>query len=252
MQPQHSRCPSIAVVIPALDEHRTVGDVVRRTRAALRDSDSCSAIIIVVDDGSSDSTGRCAEEAGADRVLTNTSTLGLGAAVRRGLEEARRLGVDIVVKIDADLQHSPEDIPHLVAPIAAGAADLVFGDRFERIGYRMPLVRRLGNRVFSRLMRQITGWPVRDSQPGIFAGSRRYLDGFRIPEDYNYTQQVLIDGYQRSLRFRAVPVAFRERGTGTSFISVRYLWKVPWAIAKMVLAVGPRATTQGSHATTDS
>lgn len=244
MQRGRTERPLLAVIVPALDESRTVGEVVERTRVALSALESFSVAIIVVDDGSSDTTGRDARAAGADLVLTNPATLGLGAAVRKGLDTARGLGAEIIVKVDADLQHSPEDIPALVAPIAAGEADLVFGDRFERIDYRMPFVRRLGNRVFSGLMRWLTGWPVRDSQPGIFAGSRRYLDGFRIPDDYNYTQQVLIDGYQRSLRFMTVPVSFRERMSGASFVSLRYLWRVPWAIAKMVVSVGPHASTR--------
>lgn len=228
---------SVAVIIPARNEGSTVGEMVRRVRTSLNGCNQVAAIVIVVNDGSSDETGQIAMEAGADHILTNSSTGGLGAAVRQGLREAQRLHADAVVKIDADSQHSPEDIPELLAPILAGEADLVFGDRFDRISYRMPLIRRLGNRVFSLVMRAITGWPVYDSQPGIFAGSRRYLDGFRIPDDYNYTQQVLIDGFQRGLRFDSVPVSFRERSSGSSFVSIRYLWKVPWAILKMIVAV---------------
>ena len=243
--------PLVAVVIPALDEILTIRAVVQRVQETLRALDGVSPVVIVIDDGSSDGTGDAAVLAGADRVIRNSAVLGLGAAVRAGIHEARRLGAEIVVKIDADSQHSPEDIPALLHPIMRDEADLVFGDRFHRISYRMPPIRRLGNHVFSWLLRRITGWPVRDSQPGIFAGSKRYLEGFRIPDDYNYTQQVLIDGFQRGLRFHAVPVAFRERTSGTSFVSFRYLWKVPVAIGRMLLKIGPgaavdRAATQGS------
>lgn len=232
----------VAVIIPARNEQPTVGSTIRRVRVTIQGCEEITGVIIVVNDGSSDDTGQSAIAAGADHVLWNRASAGLGAAVRRGLVAAQRCGADAVVKIDADLQHSPEDIPQLLAPILSGEADLVFGDRFDRISYQMPILRRLGNRIFSLVMRGLTGWPVRDSQPGIFAGSKAYLDGFRIPDDYNYTQQVLIDAFQRGLRFASVPVSFRERSSGSSFVSLRYLWRVPWAILKMVVAVRPRVS----------
>jgi glycosyltransferase involved in cell wall biosynthesis len=193
----------------------------------------------VVDDGSGDGTGDLARSTGADRVVRHPTNLGLGAAVRTGLKAARQEGADIVVKIDADGQHDPADIARLVRPILDDAADLVYGDRFAGIEYRMPLVRRLGNRVFTALMRRLTHWPLRDSQPGIFAASSSFLDGFRLPGNYNYTQQILLDAYHRGLRFTHVPVTFRERTNGRSFVSYRYPFKVGKQILLMLVSLNP-------------
>ena len=228
----------LAIVIPAYDEAETVGRTIDRLRTTLG-AVGGSVSIIVVDDGSGDDTARLANDAGADRVIRHPSNLGLGAAVRTGLKAARKAGADVVVKIDADGQHEPADIGRLIRPILDDEADLVYGDRFAGIEYRMPIVRRLGNRVFTRLMRWLTGWPLRDSQPGIFAASATYLDGFRLPGDYNYTQQILLDAYHRGMRFTHVPVTFRERTSGRSFVSYRYPFKVGKQILLMLVTIAP-------------
>jgi glycosyltransferase involved in cell wall biosynthesis len=195
----------------------------------------CEPAVYLIDDGSQDGTAERARQAGADRVIRHAVNQGLGAAVRTGLAAARADGADIVVKLDADLQHDPSDIAALVRPLVDGGADVVYGDRFPKLEYRMPLVRRLGNAVFTGLLRWLTGWPVRDGQPGIFAVNRAYLEGFFLPGDYNYTQQILVDSYHRGMRFAHVPVTFRRRTAGESFISYRYPFKVLPQIV-MVLA----------------
>jgi len=231
----------IVVVVPAYNE----ADRIREAMAGLGGlrerlaQDSLDLGIIVVNDGSTDDTGRLAADAGANRVVTHKVNQGLGAAVRSGLMVARRLGADVVVKFDGDLQHDPADIPDLIAPILADEADVVYGNRFPRMQYRMPFVRRAGNIVFTWLMRRLTRWPLKDSQPGIFAVNRAYLADFSIPGDYNYTQQILIDAYHRGLRFCHVPVTFRKRETGRSFVSLKYPLKVLPQIVRVLVCVKP-------------
>ena len=231
--------PYLAIIIPAFNEERSILSTIERLRGAWTSNGGVGTTIIVVDDGSSDETGALAREAGADRVIRHPTNLGLGAAVRTGLKAARLADADVVVKIDADGQHEPADIARLIRPILDNEADLVYGDRFAGIEYRMPLVRRLGNRVFTWLMRRLTRWPLRDSQPGIFAASALYLDGFRLPGDYNYTQQILLDAYHRGMRFTHVPVTFRERTSGRSFVSYRYPLKVGKQIFLLLVTLAP-------------
>jgi hypothetical protein len=151
------------------------------------------------------------------------------------------MGAEICVKFDADLQHDPEDILKLIDPIRRGEANLVYGERFSKIEYKMPLLRRWGNRAFTALMRRLTGWPVEDSQPGIFATETDYLQIFEIPGDYNYTQQVLLDAYLKGMRFAQVPVSFRPRRVGRSFVSLKYPMKVFPQIALVVCISRPMA-----------
>ena len=231
--------PRLVIIIPAFDEARTITQTLERLREEDALTGDVATTIIVIDDGSSDGTGELAREAGADRVIRHPTNLGLGAAVRTGLKAARTAGADVVVKIDADGQHEPADIARLIRPILDDEADLVYGNRFAGIEYRMPIVRRLGNRVFTWLMRRLTRWPPRDSQPGIFAASANYLEGFRLPGDYNYTQQILLDAYHRGMRFTHVPVTFRERTSGRSFVSYRYPFKVGKQIFLLLVTLAP-------------
>ena len=231
----------VFVAVPAYCEETTVGATVeslKKLAAKLVDQD-IDLQVYVVNDGSSDATAENAKAAGADRVVHHRVNQGLGAAVRTGLLAAKRDGADIVVKFDADMQHDPDDIPHLLAPILEDEADVVYGNRFEKINYKMPFVRRVGNLVFTGLMRWMTNWPVRDSQPGIFAVSRAYLDVLYIPGDYNYTQQILIDAYHKGMRFAQVPVSFHEREAGKSFVSLKYPFKVLPQILRVLVGVKP-------------
>jgi glycosyltransferase involved in cell wall biosynthesis len=231
----------LITIIPAFNEQETISETVKALRAI--EPRLCEHNIVqriyVIDDGSSDDTRDNAERAGVDRVLRHRINFGLGAAVRTGMAAARADGADMLVKIDADLQHDPADILHLIRPIILDEAEVVYGQRFERIEYQMPLVRRIGNYVFSRLMRFLTGWPIRDSQPGILALSCSYLAVFRLPGNYNYTQQILIDAYAKGMRFAQVSVAFRKRTAGKSFVSLRYPFRVAPQIFWVIVGLRP-------------
>ena len=234
-------CKKLVVIVPAYNEGEQIKETISQLRNLQFDLSRIgfSLQIFVIDDGSIDDTVLLAEAAGADRIFRHKVNRGLGAAVRTGLTAARSENVDIVVKFDADLQHDPHDVLNLIQPILSGEADLVYGERFKGLQYKMPLVRRVGNMVFTALMRWLTGWPLRDSQPGIFAAERAYLQVFRLPGDYNYTQQVLLDAYHKGMRFAHVPVVFRKRVSGRSFITLRYPLKVLPQIFMVIVSVRP-------------
>ncbi len=237
VDPAESRL--LVILVPALNEAESIQKVIATLRAGTASLAGFEVRIYVVDDGSTDDTGRLAREAGADRVLRHQVNLGLGAAVRTGLAAARDDGADIALKFDADLQHDVNDIPKMLAPILEDQAEVVYGNRFKGMEYRMPFVRRVGNFAFTRLMAWLTGWPLYDSQPGILAVSRPYLERFYLPGDYNYTQQILLDAYHKGLRFAHVPVHFRKRTTGRSFISFRYPFKVLPQLLMVLVGVKP-------------
>ena len=231
----------VIIIVPAYNEEQTI----QRTITALSEigtalkKQGIEQLIYVINDGSTDNTLAAAKQAGVHRVLNHPSNMGLGAAVRTGLRACRDDDADIAVKFDADLQHDPNDIISLIQPIINDEAEIVYGNRFEKISYRMPFVRSVGNLVFKCLMRWLTGWPLKDSQPGIFAVERSYLDNFYLPGDYNYTQQILIDAYHKGMRFAQVAVSFNRRSSGRSFVSMSYPFKVLPQIFQVLVGVRP-------------
>ena len=231
----------IVIIIPAFNEEGTVQQTIRGIKAFANDFAERSLLlqIYVIDDGSSDKTAQLAKDAGCDRLIRHKTNLGLGAAVRTGLHAAGCDNACVAVKYDADLQHEPSDILPLITPILDDEAEVVYGNRFEKIEYKMPFVRFIGNRSFMWLMRSLTHWPLKDSQPGILAVSRDYLKVFHLPGDYNYTQQILLDAYHKGMRFAHVPVTFRERKKGKSFISLKYPFKVLPQLLMVLVSVKP-------------
>ena len=121
----------IAVIIPAYNEELTIGSVVLRARMF-------SDTVIVVDDGSADRTSETALMAGA-RVLRMAANGGKAAAVMRGFAELENVDYTVVVMMDADGQHYPEDLPRVIAPILTDEADLVIGSRFIKGGAKVRL-----------------------------------------------------------------------------------------------------------------
>ncbi|MFI4912965.1 MAG: glycosyltransferase family 2 protein [Sedimentisphaeraceae bacterium JB056] len=231
----------LMVVVPAFNEAMTIDNTINSLNSIKEEllQSNLELNIIIIDDGSTDNTADIVAKYQSVHLVSHQTNLGLGAAVRSGLIEARRHKADIAVKFDADCQHNPRDIKNLVLPIIENKADVVYGNRFERISYKMPLVRRVGNLVFIRLMRWLTRWDIKDSQPGIFAVNSKYLEVLYLPGDYNYTQQVLINAYNTGMRFEQVPVDFNERTTGKSFVSFKYPIKVLPQILRVLVGIKP-------------
>jgi len=152
----------IYIVIPAKNEAERIGQVIHRT--LLQGFDQ----IIVVDDGSSDNTAQVAGEFGAI-VLSHAINLGAGAATQTGIEFALNQGADLIVTMDGDSQHFPEDIPKIVAFLEKEQVDVVIGSRFLSVNPEIPAMRRIYNRLGNWLTRLITGTYTSDSQSGMKA-----------------------------------------------------------------------------------
>lgn len=167
-QPVANSSHKSIAVIPAHNEDRFIGSVVLKTRHYVDH-------VIVVDDGSTDQTARIAEEAGAILVRHATNQ-GKAEAVNSGLRRARDLNATIVILIDADGQHDPSEIPHVLAPIEQGQADLVVGSRFLGTRSRIPRWRILGQHALTLATNVASGVSLTDSQSGYRALSRKALD----------------------------------------------------------------------------
>ncbi len=231
----------LIVVVPAYNEQERITDTITGLKSISSGllANNIELSVYVIDDGSGDNTATLATDAGCDRLLKHKKNIGLGAAIRTGFRAASQDQADIAIKFDADCQHDPNDIHALIEPILKDEAEVVYGNRFEKIEYKMPFIRSIGNRIFTALMRRLTHWPLKDSQPGILAVSRDYLGVFNLPGDYNYTQQILLDAYHKGMRFDHVPVSFRKRTTGKSFISLKYPFKVLPQLLMVLVSVKP-------------
>lgn len=232
---------TIGIVIPAYNESNTLAQLIEE----IKNSDYLkkefnSFEILVVDDGSKDETPIMLKKIVGISVITHGYNMGVGAAVRSGLKYFEKRNFDYVVKIDADKQHVVDEIYLLVDPLRKNIADLVYGDRFKGgLKYKMPKYRILGNKFFTYFLNKITKYKISDSQPGFFAGNKHFLRSFYILTDYNYTQQVLYSSYLAGLKFLQVPITFRKRDHGESFIKFSYPLKALLQILLMILIKKP-------------
>ncbi len=145
------------VLIPAYNEEKRVGAVVREVR------DYCPDVI-VVDDGSPDGTDRAAAEAGAI-VLEHVHNQGKGAALQTGFDYAREHGYDLAITLDADGQHAPSDIPAFLQAYERTHSPVLVGNRMGDVA-AMPRLRRFVNRFMSDLLSRVMGQHVPDTQCG--------------------------------------------------------------------------------------
>ena len=207
-------CPAVPsrvlVVVPALNEARSVGGVVARVYAALDGVD-----VLVVDDGSTDRTASMARAAGA-LVVSLHYNLGVGGAMRTGFRYAERCGYDAVVQIDADGQHDPAFLPDVLAGLQD--AEVVIGARFAGLGdYAVSGPRSWAMGSLSRVVGRVVGARLTDVTSGFRAADRRAVRVFarHYPAEYlGDTVESLVIAHRSGLRITQVPVAMRVREHG--------------------------------------
>ena len=221
----------LLAVVPAWNESEVIGTVVDEIRHAVPHAD-----VVVVDDASTDDTASAAESGGAT-VLRLPFNVGIGGAVQTGFRYAVAEGYDLAVRLDGDGQHDAAEIARILAPVEAGEADLVIGSRFVDAGgsYRPPFARRVGIRVFARLVSLLGRQRVTDTTSGFVALNRRGIELFaaEYPHDYPEVEATLV-ALRSGLRLAQVQVEMRERTTGASSItflrSLYYIVKVTLAL----------------------
>jgi len=161
---------------------------------------------LVIDDGSSDETAAVAQANGVHHVVRHSVNLGLARAFMTGLDACQRLGADVIVNTDADNQYNAADIPALVAPILDGRADIVVGARpIDSIEHFSP-VKKILQRLGSRVVRFASKTDIPDAPSGFRAISRRATQQLVVFNDYTYTLETIIQAGQRGIPIVSVPV----------------------------------------------
>lgn len=200
----------VLVVLPAWNEALALPSVLAEVRAALPEVG-----VLVVNDGSSDTTSAVARSCGVD-VLDIPFNVGVGGAMRAGFRFALANGFDVVVQVDADGQHNPQDVPRLVA--ALEDADVVIGARFaDRPGYRVRGPRRWAMRLLAATLSRVAGEPLTDTTSGFKASGPRAVRLFAVhyPAEYlGDTVESLVIAARAGLRVTQVGVEMRQRSAG--------------------------------------
>jgi len=215
----------VIAVIPCLNEEQFIGEVVNK---ALNHVNA----VIVVDDGSTDATAHVAGKAGAE-VISHSSKQGAGAATRTGFQAALNAGASIVVSLDGDGQHNPDEIPALLAPILEGKADLVIGSRFLHDA-RIPLHRKFGIDIITWLYNVGHMDKIVDGQSGFRAYSLKALEVIKITySGFGFSIQSLVQPRQSKLRITEVPVSCIYHDEGSTQDPITHGLSVAWAVVKI-------------------
>ncbi len=194
----------LIIQIPCYNEEATLPLALADLPRALPGVDVIETLI--VDDGSADRTVDVARNLGVDHIIRHKRNRGLAAAFQSGLAAALAAGADVIVNTDGDNQYHGPDIARLVAPILAGQADIVVGDRgVAALEQFSPLKRRL-QRLGSWVVAQAAGIPIPDATSGFRAFSREAALRLTVLGEYTYTLETLIQAGTRGMKVTYVPV----------------------------------------------
>jgi glycosyltransferase involved in cell wall biosynthesis len=228
----------ILTLIPAYNEEETIANVVAEASEYVDE-------VVVIDDGSKDRTGTLAHDLGAV-VLPHALNMGVGVAMRTGIDYAKQLKPRVVVTLDADGQHNPKDILRLIQPILAGQADLVLGSRFLLGNPQMPLIKLIGNKLLSTLTSLLARSRLTDAQTGFRALNTEALLAVHLEATHSHVQEMIIDLSRKGYRLKEVPISTSPRKRGNSKVTsniVTYVMKTLPVIVRSYLR-----TRRGGHA----
>ncbi len=194
----------LVIQVPAWEEEEQIGAALGEIPREVEGFDLVE--VLVIDDGSRDGTARLARQAGA-HVLALPVHRGLAFAWRAGLDEALRLGADVIVSTDADRQYVAGEIPRLTRPILNGEADIVVGDRGVATKPDFSPGKRWMQRLGSWAVRRASGTDVPDATSGFRALSREAALVLNVFSRMTYTIETLIQAGNKEMRVVSVPIA---------------------------------------------
>ncbi len=209
----------LSIIIPVYNEELTIGDIIDRVKAVAEQT-GLKTEVIVVDDHSYDRSLEVANERGV-KLYTLKHHSGKGSALRAGFAKANG---DVIVTVDSDGSHRPEELPEVLAPVLSGVADLVIGSRY--LNHKHVAARRLnafGVRLFNLSIQLLTGVAITDSQSGYRAMKREVIKSQKLKSwGYEIESEMLVKTGKKKYRIAEVPISFEQRTYGRS--GVDPLW----------------------------
>jgi hypothetical protein len=202
----------VAILVPAYNEAENIGVVLDQMPAEVC---GMRTEILVVDDGSRDGTGDVAAEHGA-LVARHVTNRGGGAALRTGYRLMVESGAEVVVTLDADGQHRPDEMERLLKPVLDGEVDVAHGSRVLGHADRNHFARELGIVFFNRLVSFITRTHVTDCSNGYRAVRTRVLPQLVLRQEQFHTSEFMIEAIKRGIPAKEIPITVEQRLHGHS------------------------------------
>jgi glycosyltransferase involved in cell wall biosynthesis len=194
----------LIVQIPCFDEADQLPATLADLPRAIDGFESVEWLII--DDGSTDDTVRVARDHGVDHIVRLTNHKGLAAAFQAGMDAGLKLGADVIVNTDADGQYRGSDVARLVAPILAGTADMVVGDRQVQSNEHFSFGKRGLQRLGSWVVRQASSTEVPDTTSGFRAYNREAALQMQVVSKFTYTLETIIQAGKQLVAVDHIPI----------------------------------------------
>ena len=195
----------LIITIPSYNEEKDIVNTISEIKKVM---ENYNYKIHVVDDGSKDKTVELAKKAGAT-VFSNPRNLGLAETFQEEIKHCLKAKADIIIHTDADGQYYPQHIPELIKKIEEGY-DLVLGSRFKGKIEHMPLIKKLGNKAFSKVISSLTGLRITDSTTGFRAFTKELASSIKFINTFTYTHEQLIKAAKQKFKITEIPINSRR------------------------------------------